>query len=166
MPINPHDPTIPPSFPDSLTGVIYWPRAMGRPRTHHLADGFSVFILGTISVPAGPDITFELEEPIWPKLVDEDGGPDHWRVGFTHLKPRSVAGLLKSAFTAPSPERRAQIERESTYTVKVFRLADVEWDPPLPAAIFPARVTPREFTFTKYDEGTYAIPDFGMTDRF
>ena len=86
-------------------------------------------------------------------------------MGFTHPNPRSIAGQLKAEHSAPTPTRRAEIQRESTYTIRVFRLPHVAWTPPLPAAIFPARVTPRKSTFTIQDEGTYVLPDFGLTDR-
>ena len=158
---------IPPDdFSTTVLGAISWPKAIGRPDTPRLADGFSILILGTDVVGTGPGgPVFHPVVPLTPRVWDGDGGADHWRVEFAASGLNSVEGLTKQALIlgAIDVAKRAEIERLATYKVRLH-LSGVAWTAAKPLAIAPVRVDPQEIDFLKHD-GTLTLPDAGITDR-
>lgn len=167
MPIDPAE--LPPDdFADTVLGAISWSKAIGRPDTPRLADGFSILMLGTDVVGTGPGgPVFHPVVPLTPKVRDGEGGADNWRVEFSLNGLKSVEGLTKQALIlgAIDPAKKDEIDRLATYTVKIHLNSGVNWTAAKPLAIAPVRVDPQELSFLKHD-GTLSLPDFGITDTF
>jgi hypothetical protein len=163
--------TIPPdgaegNFPDTVIGAISWSKDLGRPNRPHLADGFSIVILGTDVAETAPDgPVFYPGYVLTPKVWDDENDPDTYRVQFSADGLKSVEGQIKASFGAVDAAKQAEIDLITTYKVVIVRRPGVSWTGGLPHAIAPARVTPPELEFQKHD-GLLELPDFGLTDSF